>query len=231
VDTRVPKKKHSSGSSATRRTPEGAFFLIGLPAESELRERGSRFLGFLEPAASRAEIDRKLKEFQGRFPDATHHCYAWRLMEETLHEYGADAGEPSGTAGAPILNAMREASLVNALLMVVRYYGGTKLGKPGLIHAYSETASASIAAAATVPAVKADGFRIKYPYTLKRKIGSLLRKYAIIESGSVFTDHVAADVWCPVESTELFRGELDALGYLEVSYIETGTRMVVSYEY
>jgi uncharacterized YigZ family protein len=203
---------------------------ISTTASSNFRDRGSKFTGILLPVSTRSEIDSKLKELQGRFPDATHHCYAWRLMEETLHEYGADAGEPSGTAGAPILNALREASLVNALLVVVRYYGGTKLGKPGLIHAYSETASASIAAATTVPAVKADGFRVLYPYTRKRKIGSLLHKYAIIEAGSEFTDQVAADVWCPVESSELFRGELDALGYLEVSYVQTGTRMVVRLE-
>lgn len=200
---------------------------ISTEASATFRDRGSTFTGIVFPVSTRGDIDRKLKTLQGRFPDATHHCYAWRLMEETLHEYGADAGEPSGTAGAPILNALRKASLVNALLVVVRYYGGTKLGKPGLIHAYSETASACIAAAATVPAVSAAGFRVIYPYTLKRKIGSLLRKYAIIEAGSEFTDQVAADVWCPVESADLFRAELEALGYLEVSYSVTGSGMVV----
>lgn len=199
---------------------------ISTTASSTFRDRGSKFTGILFPVSTRVEIDSKLKELHGRYPDATHHCYAWRLMEETLHEYGADAGEPSGTAGAPILNALREASLVNALLVVVRYYGGTKLGKPGLIRAYSETAASCIAVAATTPAMKAAGFRLIYPYTLKRKIGSLLHKYAIIEAGSEFTDRVAADVWCPVESADLFRGELDALGYLEVTYTVTGSGMV-----
>lgn len=204
--------------------------IVTLPGESELRDRGSKFTGILLPVSTRVEIDSKLKELQERYPDATHHCYAWRLMEETLHEYGADAGEPSGTAGAPILNALREASLVNALLVVVRYYGGTKLGKPGLIRAYSETAASCIAAAATTPAMKAAGFHLTYPYNLKRKIGSILHKYAIIEAGSEFTDRVAADVWCPVESADLFRSELDALGYLEMTYTVTGSGMVESRE-
>ena len=199
---------------------------ISTAASSTFRDRGSKFTGILLPVSTRVEIDSKLKELQGRYPDATHHCYAWRLMEEILHEYGADAGEPSGTAGAPILNVLREASLVNALLVVVRYYGGTKLGKPGLIRAYTETASSCIAAATTVPAMKAAGFHLMYPYNLKRKIGSLLYKYAIIEAGSEFTDRVAADVWCPVESADLFCGELDALGYLEVTYTVTGSGMV-----
>ncbi|MFU8858795.1 MAG: IMPACT family protein [Cyclonatronaceae bacterium] len=204
--------------------------IVTLPGESALRDRGSRFTGILLPVTTRGGIDSHIKELQGRYPDATHHCYAWRLMEDTLHEYSADSGEPSGTAGAPILNALREASLVNALLVVVRYYGGTKLGKPGLIRAYSETAESCIAAATTVPAVKAFGFRLMFPYTLKRKIGSLLHKYAIIEAGSDFTDRVTSDVWCPVESADLFRGELDALGYLEVTYTVTGSGMVVSRE-
>jgi uncharacterized YigZ family protein len=204
----------------------GPYHTIASETTASRRERGSKFFGFLMPAATRIDIDRELKVLHSRYPDATHHCYAWRLMEETLQEYGADAGEPSGTAGAPILNALREASLVNVLLVVVRYYGGTKLGKPGLIHAYSETASACIAAAAKVPAVKADGFRVFFPYNLKRKIGSLLHKYAIIEAGTEFTDQVAAEVWCPVESADLFRADLEALSYLEVSYVETGTGMV-----
>ncbi|TVQ08036.1 MAG: hypothetical protein EA364_15945 [Balneolaceae bacterium] len=202
------------------------YHTISTSAGSTFRDRGSKFTGFLFPVSTRGDIDRELKALHGRYPDATHHCYAWRLMEESLHEYGADAGEPSGTAGAPILNALREASLVNVLLVVVRYYGGTKLGKPGLIHAYSETASACIAAAVTVPVVKAAGFRVLYPYNLKRKIAGLLHKYAIIETGSEFTDQVAADVWCPVESADLFRADLDALSYLEVSYVETGTGIV-----
>ncbi|MFN2373850.1 MAG: YigZ family protein [Cyclonatronaceae bacterium] len=206
------------------------YHTISTSAGSTFRDRGSKFTGFLLHVSTRGDIDRELKVLHGRYPDATHHCYAWRLMEENLHEYGADAGEPSGTAGAPILNALREASLVNVLLVVVRYYGGTKLGKPGLINAYSETASACIAAAAKVPAVKAAGFRVLYPYNLKRKIGSLLHKYAIIEAGTEFTDQVSAEVWCPVESADLFRADLEALSYLEVSYIETETGMVVRCE-
>lgn len=202
------------------------YYTVTTEFSANHRDRGSKFLGFLLPAATREETSRQLKMMQARFPDATHHCYAWRLLEDTLHEYSADAGEPSGTAGAPILNVLREASLVNILLVVVRYYGGTKLGKPGLTGAYSGTASSCTASADLVPVMKAAGFRITLPYPMKRIIGSLLHKYAIIEAGSEFTDTVQMDVWCPIEHAVDFLNELSGMEHLGVGFDKLGNRIM-----
>ena len=112
----------------TSRVPAGE-------ATSERRELGSRFLAFLAPAADAAAAQEFLEALRRRFPDATHHCFAWRVGAPALERSGDD-GEPAGTAGAPMLTALRGAGLTGVVAVVVRWYGGTKLGKGGLVRAY-----------------------------------------------------------------------------------------------
>jgi uncharacterized YigZ family protein len=105
-------------------------------ARAEIRERGSVFLAVLAPAAGEAAAREALSLLSREFPDATHHCWAWRLGWPPS-ERSADAGEPGGTAGVPILQVLRGAGLSDALAVVVRWFGGVKLGKGGLARAYS----------------------------------------------------------------------------------------------
>lgn len=121
--------------SRTRRVPTAE-------GKAEVREKGSVFLSFLLPAGSREEAEARLAELKRRFADATHHCWAWRLGEE---ERSSDDGEPAGTAGMPILQVLRGAELWDALCVVVRWFGGTKLGKGGLARAYALAAREALA--------------------------------------------------------------------------------------
>ena len=105
-------------------------------ARGEVREKGSRFLGFLFPAADEEEAERLLGELREQYPGATHHCWAYRIGWPP-RERSSDDGEPSGTAGGPILSVLAGRGLSNALAVVVRWFGGTKLGKGGLARAYS----------------------------------------------------------------------------------------------
>lgn len=114
-------------------------------AEGEIREKGSRFLAVLLPAADEGEARAALAGLARRFPDATHHCWAWRLGFPP-RERSADAGEPAGTAGVPILTVLRGAAVTGVVAVVVRWYGGTKLGKGGLARAYSAAAREALAA-------------------------------------------------------------------------------------
>ncbi len=114
-------------------------------AEAEVREKGSRFRAFVVPAASEEEAGAALAELARRFPDATHHCWAWRLGDPP-RERSSDAGEPRDTAGPPILQAVRSAGLSDALAVVVRWFGGNKLGKGGLARAYGAAAREAVAA-------------------------------------------------------------------------------------
>ncbi|HSP87579.1 MAG TPA: YigZ family protein [Ignavibacteriaceae bacterium] len=103
----------------------------------ELKEKGSRFLSYAVPVENEETAFSKLEEFKKEFYDASHHCYAFKLLNNFKY---SDAGEPSGTAGIRILNAIDHFHLVNILLVVVRYFGGTKLGVGGLGRAYYDSA-------------------------------------------------------------------------------------------
>ena len=116
-------------------------YVIQESANSIYSDRGSSFLGFLYPIESVTDFKVKLKETRNNHLGATHVCSAYRIINSNIfEEKGADDGEPRGSAGLPILNELKRVSAVNVCIFIVRYYGGTKLGLPGLIHAYSETA-------------------------------------------------------------------------------------------
>lgn len=105
-------------------------------AEAELREKGSRFLAVIERVEDEAGREAALETLAARHPDATHHCWAARIGHPPV-ERSSDAGEPSGTAGMPILQTLRGAELSDVLAVVIRWFGGTKLGKGGLARAYA----------------------------------------------------------------------------------------------
>ena len=103
---------------------------------AEIREKGSRFLAILEPASDEAHAKDQLATIRRAYPDATHHCWAWRVGPDG-RERCSDDGEPSGTAGSPMLRILGGSGLTEVLAVVVRWYGGTKLGKGGLARAYA----------------------------------------------------------------------------------------------
>ena len=113
----------------------GIFIAPRAEARVELREKGSRFLGLLLPATDERQIAETLEQVRARYPDATHHCWAYRVGWPP-RERSSDDGEPSGTAGAPILRVLAGRELSDALVVVVRWFGGTRLGKGGLARAY-----------------------------------------------------------------------------------------------
>lgn len=114
---------------------------ISAPTTSLFKDRGSKFLGFSYPIIGIEDVKTNLAQIKKEHPKATHHCFAYRLGTEGLVFRASDDGEPSGTAGRPILGQIDSLGFTNILVVVVRYYGGTMLGVPGLINAY-KTATA-----------------------------------------------------------------------------------------
>ncbi|HOT89866.1 MAG TPA: YigZ family protein, partial [Bacteroidales bacterium] len=114
---------------------------IASRAEGMYKDKGSKFLSFALPVENVEEIKKILKDFQHQYHDARHVCYAYVLGNEKKDWRANDAGEPSGTAGRPILRQINTRNLTNVLVIVVRYFGGILLGTSGLINAYSEAAS------------------------------------------------------------------------------------------
>ena len=120
---------------------EDTYLTLEAAAEAASRERSSKFLAYAYPVRTEEEIREHLDALRKRHFDATHHCYAWRLGPRGERYRTNDDGEPSGTAGKPILGQLLSAEVTDCLIVVVRYFGGTKLGVPGLIAAYREAAA------------------------------------------------------------------------------------------
>ena len=130
-----------------------SFFVIGMEdlyrtvevvAEGLYKEKGSKFLAFVYPVATEEQIREIITGIKEKYYDARHHCYAWRLGAAKNHFRMNDDGEPSSTAGKPIFGQIQSFDLTNVLIVVVRYFGGTKLGVSGLINAYREAAADAI---------------------------------------------------------------------------------------
>jgi uncharacterized YigZ family protein len=121
-----------------------SFFVLASEGKSHLREKGSRFFGYAFPVRTEADVKEKLHLLQTQYPDATHHCYAYQLGPNKFLYRANDDGEPSNSAGKPILRAIQKKNTTDALVVVVRYFGGTMLGIPGLIKAYGDTASLAL---------------------------------------------------------------------------------------
>ncbi|QQR74686.1 MAG: YigZ family protein [Holophagales bacterium] len=141
---------------------------------SELRDRGSLFLAVVSPCADEDEAKRMLAAVAARHPEATHHCWAYRLGDPP-RERSADAGEPGGTAGAPILQALRSAGLSDAFAVVTRWFGGVKLGKGGLVRAYGGAARDAVAATPVLRRVPVDELEVELPFARLGAVKRLLR--------------------------------------------------------
>lgn len=140
-------------------------------ARAEHREKGSRFLAVLSPAADPAAAGAVLEEIRRAYPDATHHCWAWRLGPRA-HERSSDAGEPAGTAGVPMLQVLRGAEVSDVVAVVARWFGGTRLGKGGLARAYAGAVKEALAALPVAVRVATAKLAVELPY---ERLGAVKR--------------------------------------------------------
>src|SRR5260221_798290 len=122
-------------------TEQDFYYTIEKSAVAEFKDRGSKFIGYALPVKSVEEFKDRLNEIKKEHPKATHHCFAYRLGLDGNNFRMSDDGEPSGTAGRPILGQIDSKVLTNVVVVVVRYFGGTLLGTPGLISAYKSSAA------------------------------------------------------------------------------------------
>ncbi len=124
--------------------PKDTFFTIEKPSEGLYKEKGSKFLAFAYPVSTEEEIKKYVEALKKKYYDARHHCYAYVLGKDKEFFRANDDGEPSSTAGKPILGQLYSADVSNVLIVVVRYFGGKKLGASGLIVAYKTAAAEAL---------------------------------------------------------------------------------------
>ena len=155
-----------------------SYLTIAEPVEAIYKERSSKFLAYAYPVESEEEVKLHLDRLRKEFFDATHHCYAYRLGADGEHFRANDDGEPSGTAGKPILGQLLSAQLTNCLVVVVRYFGGTKLGVSGLIQAYKESTAEVIAASQIVEKTVDCLFEVQFPYIAMNGVQRVVKEVA-----------------------------------------------------
>ncbi|MGI6442679.1 MAG: YigZ family protein [Synergistaceae bacterium] len=169
----------------------------------------SRFIGSIRTILTEKDAASQIKEISSLFPNATHYCWAYRIGINDTLEHSSDDGEPSGTAGRPILGALKKYSLDNTLLVVTRFFGGTKLGVRGLIDAYSETSELTIEKAGHVEMEFHHLLQFTCGYDHSKTMTNTLRQLSIPEE-RISVEYVA-DVKYSIEVPCSLRGEVTPL--------------------
>ncbi len=153
-----------------------SYLTISAPSTGEFKDRGSKFLAYAFPVTTAEEWQTNLEAIKKEHPKARHHCFAYRLGLNGNNFRANDDGEPSGTAGRPILGQIDSLGLVNVFVVVVRYFGGTLLGTSGLINAYKSSASAALDAANIIEKLVEDVFLLSIDYSLVGDAMDALKK-------------------------------------------------------
>ncbi len=188
---------------------EDGYQTLAGSGQAALKVQRSRFLATAAPAPSLAEARRLVAELADQHHDARHVCFAWRGGHGAgLQEVRHDAGEPSGTAGEPILAALRGASLSDAVVVVVRYFGGVKLGTGGLARAYGEVAAAALAAAARRTVIPGGELELDFPYAWQKTLTHLVSHHGGRTLDQRYAAEVHWRVWLPDRELEAFRREV-----------------------
>lgn len=153
------------------------YFTIEQPATAEFRDRGSRFIGYAFPVSNINEFKEKLAVVKKEHPKATHHCFAYRIGLDGSTFRVSDDGEPSGSAGRPILGQIDSKQATNVLIIVVRYFGGTLLGVPGLINAYKTTAALVLQVTPLVQKPVLVPYRLQFDYTQMNDVMVICKQF------------------------------------------------------
>ena len=184
-------------------------YTLSTKSEGKYSEKGSLFSALAIPVAGVVEVKTNLRHLREKFPDANHICYGYRIKERgKLDEFATDAGEPKGTSGLPILNVLKRNHIVDAVIFVVRYFGGSKLGIPGLINAYGTAAEETIENAKVNKWVQLERISLIYNYDLQNKVDSIFQKFKVKIIKSDFGESIQVELEIDVEKYKELSKEL-----------------------
>lgn len=165
-----------------------SYLTISSPSEGFYKEKGSKFLAFAFPVTTEEEVKEKLEDLRRQYHDARHHCYAYILGPDKSSLRANDDGEPNHSAGDPILGQINSKQLTNVLIVVVRYFGGTKLGVSGLINAYKVSAEDALSKATIKKVHLTRHIRIDYPYDSTNEVMRLVNEFEIKVNDQIFEE-------------------------------------------
>jgi uncharacterized YigZ family protein len=183
---------------------DDSFFTLAHEVNSEITVKGSRFKAFCSSASSFDNAEGYLDTIRKSYRDATHHCYAYILRDDNgLTVRSSDDGEPSGTAGKPILTALQRHNLTNVICVVVRYFGGTKLGMGGLVRAYTNAAESALETGKTSEHYIKSRLRLSFPYTMTGGVEQFLNENGVDVLDRSFGEECV--LTCSIRKTDVRR--------------------------
>lgn len=185
---------------------------IAAPSEGIYKEKGSKFLAFAYPVSGEDEVKAILASLRKEYFDARHHCYAYRIGTEGEKWRANDDGEPSSTGGKPIHGQLLSHALSDILIVVVRYFGGIKLGVPGLINAYRTAAADAIANSCIVTKTATTHFIIGFCYEKMNSVMKLLKEMDITPGPQRFDEKCIMDVNVRLRDADSFCTAMDDIG-------------------
>lgn len=194
---------------------------IASHSEGTYRDKGSKFIAFAFPIKSDEEVKDILQKLRSEHPKARHFCWALRLSPDRSIFRIQDDGEPSGTAGRPILNTILSADLTNLLIVVVRYFGGTLLGVPGLINAYKTAAAEAIKESKIVEKTVNDIYEIRFDYMAMNDVMKLVKDEQLNILDQNFDNTCTMQLEIRKSSLNAILGKMEKLERIDIKYLFT----------
>ena len=195
------------------------YYTIERPSVAEFKDRGSKFLAYAFSIQTVDDFKKRLKELKEEHPKAAHHCFAYRLGIDKNNFRAGDDGEPSGSAGKPILGQIDSKELTNIAVVVVRYFGGTLLGVPGLINAYKTSASLALQLTPLIQKPVLLQYELQFDYTLMNEIMMAVKRFGCAVLQNEMRLFCRMVIGLPKENLELCLEKLKDLHGVEVKEI------------
>lgn len=194
---------------------EDQYRSIEAPSQGLFKDNGSRFIAFAFPVESEAEVKDIVAGLKKEYHDARHHCYAYRIGLDGGTWRANDDGEPSGSAGRPIIGQIDSLGLSDILVVVVRYFGGIKLGIPGLIRAYKTSTADALSSAKIIEKIASKNFRITFDYMAMNAVMKVLKDMSLPQKGQSFGTECSLDTRVRLTEVEVFIEKMQNIAQLK----------------
>ena len=194
---------------------------VASEARGLYKDRGSRFIALVIPVQGQDEIKEKLEYLRKEYHDARHHCYAWVLGSDRQTWRANDDGEPSGTAGRPILGQINSRELTDILVVVVRYFGGTLLGVSGLINAYRSATEDALSNARIIEKTVMQTYVIKFPYLSMNDVMKVLKEEGCSQGAHNYGNDCSVEISVRASASERITERLLKISGVEAAWLKT----------
>ena len=200
---------------------EDTYKTIKTPSEGLFKDRGSKFLAYAYPIEHENEIKPLVENLKKEHFKAVHHCYAYRLGLDRSNFRVNDDGEPSGTAGKPILNTLLSQEITNVLVVVVRYFGGTLLGVPGLINAYKSATIEALAVADIIEKTVNDVYNVSFEFVQMNDVMKVVKEFSLKIRNQTYDNQCTIKLEFRKTLTNQVIGKLEKIDGIVVEYLMT----------